>query len=520
MANKVINSALGAVGKVVGAGIANTVAKATGSSGSSGGKGGSGGGSTGGYSSSQIKDQMDKNSQAWHGADKAEQDRLHQENVKLQAALDKATGDVSYYDPGSGKWTTYDKGVGSGNWIGGNGPQYSEPAGGGGYQGGYQGGYGPQYPYQFGSVDEMKEALGYNQVSAAQKAAIDAYIQQTVNGLNAQKSGVTQSAEEQARQAYVSYMKSKTALPQALSAAGYSGGMADSQQIGLETNLQNNQREIGMNRDNALNEIESAIINARLEGDIKGAEAQAQLGREAATAYFNYINQANSYANQDYWQKYGYDFSAAQDLFGKQFQAGQGQLERAWQAGQSQLDRDWRSGESQLDRDSTTTQRVRDEAWNLIMSGILPGDDILTAAGIGRDSAQSYVAEVQRQLNSKLSTKKTGGGTVGGTTGGSYMSDMVNRFNSGDYSSDVINGLLAAGYTMEQMQAAGYSPSGSGPVTSYDQLGPGAKGIAAQMGHLNSTQYPEYFAEVIQKAVASGGITETEASYLLQMMGY
>ena len=39
-----------------------------------------------------LQDQMNKNSQAWHGANKAEQDRLHKENERLQSQIDSMTG--------------------------------------------------------------------------------------------------------------------------------------------------------------------------------------------------------------------------------------------------------------------------------------------------------------------------------------------------------------------------------------------------------------------------------------------
>ena len=57
------------------------------------------------YTSDQdkIKAQMNANSQAWYGASKEEQDRLHAENERLAALLG---GDVSGgYDPVAGTWT-------------------------------------------------------------------------------------------------------------------------------------------------------------------------------------------------------------------------------------------------------------------------------------------------------------------------------------------------------------------------------------------------------------------------------
>ena len=78
-------------------------------------------------------------------------------------------------------------------------------------------------------------------------------------------------------------------------------------------------------------------------------------------------------------------------------------------------------------------------------------------------------------INPQLSTVSYSGGgssrgssNSGGTNNNnnnSNVSDFVARFNSGDYSEEVINGLLSNGYTMEQLQQAGYPGDQSGDNT-------------------------------------------------------
>lgn len=271
---------------------------------------------------------------------------------------------------------------------------------------------------QYGSLDEYRDAMGYDQVSAAEQAAIDAYIKQTVAGLEGQKTGINQSADEAARQAYISYMQSQAALPQALAASGYSGGMADSQRIALDANLQNAQKDITVNRDNALGGVDTAIQQARLEGSIQGAQSQAQLGRDAISAFQQYTQQQQAMQNQDFWTKYGYDFSAVQDAANK-----------AYQAGQSRLDREWQSGESQADRDYNSTvnaQKLANErAWNIILAGAVPDDGTLEAAGISRAEAEAVAREIQRQ-----SVGKTGGGS-GSVKPSMTYAQVMEAVNSG-----------------------------------------------------------------------------------------
>ena len=64
-----------------------------------------------------IRQQMLANSQAWHSAQsKAEQDALHQENLKLNELLNRYAGGVeSSYDGRTGQWTTANRNLGYGN---------------------------------------------------------------------------------------------------------------------------------------------------------------------------------------------------------------------------------------------------------------------------------------------------------------------------------------------------------------------------------------------------------------------
>lgn len=322
---------------------------------------------------------------------------------------------------------------------------------------------------------DMNKYMGMqDDASAAERAAIDAYIKQSVTGLEGQKAGVAQSADEAARQAYIAYMQSQAALPQALAASGYSGGMADSQKLALSTTLQNNQQDILQNRDNALNDINAAIQKTKLEGSIQGAQSQAQIGRDSMNAYLNYINQKNSQANQDYWNKYGYDF-----------QGGQAEIDRNHQNSMQQGNQNWQSGESDKDREASIQQKRRDDVMNLLLGGAMPTDDMLAAVGMDKNTAQVWLNYGRQQTG-----KQYGGGTsYGGNTGGSSDIDQTNpggnktlpgvtqtqydqaadRFDGGDYSQEVIDILLSAGNNPAQIaKAAGFgglNALGMGPVS-------------------------------------------------------
>lgn len=54
----------------------------------------------------ELQKQMQANSAAWHSADNATRDSLHQQNVALQKQIDAMTGGTSSYNAASGTWNT------------------------------------------------------------------------------------------------------------------------------------------------------------------------------------------------------------------------------------------------------------------------------------------------------------------------------------------------------------------------------------------------------------------------------
>ncbi len=76
-----------------------------------------------------IRQQMDANSKAWHTADDATKEYLHQQNVELAKVLADYTGqsEKNYkYDPQTGKWWTWNTNVGYGSDLSWTQPNIAE----------------------------------------------------------------------------------------------------------------------------------------------------------------------------------------------------------------------------------------------------------------------------------------------------------------------------------------------------------------------------------------------------------
>ena len=146
----------------------------------------------------------------------------------------------------------------------------------------------------------MPEMMGfeafYNRMGGADfekmlRENINASVQQAVNSYEAQKQETEQDAQEMARQAYVAKLLGEKNMAQRLAAGGYAGGMAESAMLESETNYQNNLAEIQRQRQRALDEIQRAIDNARLTGDMEMANQLADYMAQVQSYYSDYYDQ-------------------------------------------------------------------------------------------------------------------------------------------------------------------------------------------------------------------------------------
>lgn len=216
-----------------------------------------------------IKAQMNANSQEWHTADAARKKELEAANKALAYQLG---GSVSF-NPQTGTW--------SGS---------------------------AQMPLQLPemnipSFDAWMNGSGYSAAMDSMKAANDAYLKQLEADTAQQAAKVNQGYDDAARQAYVSYMQSRRTLPQRMSAAGMNGGLADSQQIALDAELQNNQNTLNTQRQTALQQLQSALAKNKLAAQQDYLVNLTGMQQNAASGYQNYYQNTQNKILSDYYNQ-------------------------------------------------------------------------------------------------------------------------------------------------------------------------------------------------------------------------
>ena len=137
------------------------------------------------------------------------------------------------------------------------------------------------------AISQMEEE--YNDRLAEQQrlqeAAINASVQQGVNALNKQKSTLGETYDQAAREAYIAHMQAQKGLNEQYAAAGITGGPTESGRIALENTYSNNVADISKQRASSLADIDAAITDAQLTGDIQKAQNAAQIAQTAAERY-------------------------------------------------------------------------------------------------------------------------------------------------------------------------------------------------------------------------------------------
>lgn len=251
------------------------------------------------------------------------------------------------------------------------------------WNGGTESEWNDNFGYDDESNDYWDEYLAYQkQVEAAQKAAIEAAVQQNVNTLNAQKDTTSQDYADAYRQLYLNKMKSNKNINQQMAAQGVTGGASESTLLGLNTNYEDNLRQGKVAEQNALSALDQAIANAQLSGSIEAANAAATTGQNTANAYLT-----------------------------------------AWQ---QQLAADQAAAQLEASQNSENRGYAYQLALSMMQSGTMPSDELLLNAGISKSDANTIVANYVAD--------KVGSG--GGYTGG-YKTGNDTTYNQYKYTNNL-----------------------------------------------------------------------------------
>ena len=254
--------------------------------------------------------------------------------------------DEFLYNPNEYYKSQYEKAFGKGSWDGTG----SRTVGGNmalttGSRGGSYGGY--------GSFGDFLSGVGYDDYAEQTKKYIQAAVNNAISGYNRQIDTVNRDTEEMARQAYIANMMGQKNMDQKLSASGLAGGMADSQRIGMQANYENNLQQLEQQRLETVKELQMAIENAKLTGDMQTAQELASYLQQVQGQWVNYMQNQQQIDNQNYWNR--------------------------------------------MNMQQENQNTARNWVLTMIQNGTLPDEATLTAAGMTTADAQNMLNYVRQQ---------------------------------------------------------------------------------------------------------------------------
>lgn len=207
------------------------------------------------------------------------------------------------------------------------------------------------------SLDNSSSWADYQKMVEQQ---VKAKVDQAVNDYQDQIDQTNTDSAELARQAYIAKMQSQKNLPQQLSAAGYSGGMADTQKLQLETNYQNNLNDIETQRASTVKQLQSAITDAQLSGDMESA---SQLATQLASLQSQWDSNKQTLSAQN-----------ASNYFNQQ------------------------------SLDQSAKETALSQVTGMLQLGVMPDSTTLATAGISSTQAAALLSAYKQQATKKTSS--------------------------------------------------------------------------------------------------------------------
>lgn len=344
---------------------------------------------------------------------------------------------------------------------------------------------------------ELQQLYGeqgsYAQALAAQQEANRANVQKAVGSLQDQKRDTETSYANMFRQLYLNKMKSQKNIGQQLAAQGKTGGAAESTLLGLDTSYSDALRQGEQGRIGALGDLDRAITDAELTGDIANAELAAANAKERTDSYADVLRDLMDRYDQQNAQNTAYE---------------------------------------REDADNARAYAYK-TAMQLLQSGSMASDELLESAGISKADAQAMVAAVAAQKAAAVAAQKATAKSSGRTTTPSKTRAAVSReiLLSNGYDEDAWRDLEAYyGLTRDRIAqadpelAAALQMSGGTAPSEAEQLAARDKNFATWLNEANRLAEGgtsvQRLAEILQSWIALGRITQEQGNMIAATFGY
>lgn len=234
----------------------------------------------------------------------------------------------------------------------------------------------PNYYEDYTQELENFKAEQQNAINQQYAAALEA----AKLNLDSQKGQVNQQYDDLARQLYIQRRMSEKALPEQMSAMGYTGGLTESSALQLQTSYAEALRQGETERINTIASLDQAIRQAELEGNMELANQLMALQQNTMMMYTDALAQIQNQAN---WQAQ-MDYQAQQDNLAQQ----NWYTQYMYNSQQDFLDREQNKQNQQQSDQKDAETIARENAWMKLQSGSVPTAEELALLGMTQAEAQ------------------------------------------------------------------------------------------------------------------------------------
>ena len=234
----------------------------------------------------------------------------------------------------------------------------------------------------------------YQQMQDAQNASIDYNVQKAVADLQRAQEDAQKNFEAQRNQVNIDEAQARDRQVLYAAARGDRGGITARQYDSISNTAANNRQAIAQQQQQLATDTARQIADLRAQGEFQKAEAVLQIAQQQLAQLWELQQYEDSIYLQE--QQLAMNESALTGVYkgNKTYEAQQ--AEKEWNYALQQQEQEW----------------MREIAMSSIQAGMVPKDDILTAAGIDKDYAEQMAAIYKAQLTAKKSTGGGGGNLV------------------------------------------------------------------------------------------------------------
>lgn len=367
----------------------------------------------------------------------------------------------------------------------------------------------------------------YAQALKNSQAATDASVKKAVGELEAQKTSTNQGYADLFKQLYQEKKGTEKNIDQQLAHQGITGGMSETTRLGIDTSYADALRQGEQERLKGISDINRAITDVRLDGDIAKAQAAIDANNQAMAGYASYLqtvlnradNEAAIQREQDAIlrsevakdKSYAYQYALSILQSG-----GMPSDELLASAGISKIDAQRIADSANYDKNLAVTNQDKSYAYQYVISmlnnGAMPSDEALALAGIPKVDAQAY--------QSAVLTKKEKSNVYGGNSADDSIKTVLKSYglvdSNGQVSTDGWEFLQIEypGITEADLAQMGYTV---GQFFTYPEyMSDAARQLYSDISNAQ-TLNPMYNHYVVQ-AYANGKITKAEYNTLQRLI--